>query len=100
MMHLLRCLFFIEARFGFGLSCVHLPGAENGLANALSRNDLASFRSQVPGADQEPQPIPTQLVEALLAPDQDWLSATWRGLFSSSSSKAWPSRRTTHTVPA
>lgn len=68
MMHLLRCLFFIEARFEFGLSCVHLPGAENGQADALSRNDMASFRSKVPAADQEPQPIPTQLVKTLLAP--------------------------------
>ena len=94
MMHLLRCLFFIEAVFEFNLTCVHLPGVENTRADALSRNDVASFRSQVPGADQHPQPLPTQLVEALLNPELDWLSTTWRDLFSSFSGRVWPSQPT------
>ena len=98
MMHLLRCLFFIEAVFEFSLICVHLPGVENTRADALSRNDVASFRSQVPGADQHPQPLPAQLVEALLNPDLDWLSTTWRDLFSSFSGKVWPSPPTAPTA--
>ena len=87
-MHLLRCLFFIEARMQFTLHCVHLPGVENTVADALSRNDLVSFRSQAPEADRDPQVLPESLVEALLLFDQDWLSPTWRRLFGFISIKA------------
>ena len=38
MMHLIHCLFFLEAWFGFELTATHLPGRENTLADDLSRN--------------------------------------------------------------
>ena len=72
----------------FTLHCVHLPGVENTVADALSRNDLVSFRSQAPEADRDPQVLPESLVEALLLFDQDWLSPTWRRLFGFISIKA------------
>ena len=41
--HLLRCLFFIRARFQFEAWAVHIPGVENGVADAVSRNDMCRF---------------------------------------------------------
>ena len=47
-MHLLRSLFFWLARTQVTLEAVHIPGRDNGPADSLSRNDPASFMSQVP----------------------------------------------------
>lgn len=48
LMHLLRCLFFIEAEHSFTLSLIHIAGVENDLADDLSRNNLSSFFAKVP----------------------------------------------------
>ena len=45
-MHLLRSLFFILARYNIAVWCVHLPGVKNTAADALLRDNLASFLSQ------------------------------------------------------
>ena len=42
-MYLLRCLFFICARFNITLSSEHLAGIRNEAADALSRNNLSAF---------------------------------------------------------
>lgn len=42
-MHLLRCLFFICARFNITLSVEHTAGIKHDTADALSRNNLSSF---------------------------------------------------------
>ena len=47
-MHLLRCLFFSRARFQFTLQAVHTPGVQNTWADAVSRNNISWFLSQVP----------------------------------------------------
>ena len=39
-MHLLRCLFFYCAFYRFSVSCMHVPGALNTVADALSRDYL------------------------------------------------------------
>lgn len=36
MAHLLRCLFYLEAKYNFMLSAVHVPGVENEAADAVS----------------------------------------------------------------
>ena len=82
LMHMLRCLFYIEAFHDFSLRCVHVPGVTNRAADALSRNALPSFFTQVPGADPYPQPIPSRLISALLCKDGDWLSPTLGGISS------------------
>ena len=42
--HMLRCLFFLEAKFQFTIVAAHIPGAINVRADALSRNHiLVSF---------------------------------------------------------
>eukprot|EP00731_Ephydatia_muelleri_P014516 Em0008g236a len=86
--HLLRCLFYFEARFQFELRGIHIPGAQNQAADALSRNRIDVFFQQVPEADPYPHPIPSRLVEILLSEDIDWLSPLWTEPFSSSTRKA------------
>eukprot|EP00731_Ephydatia_muelleri_P033087 Em0025g43a len=61
-MHLLRCLFFVEARFDFQLRCVHIPGYQNDCADDLSRNHLPSFFAKVTGAHPLPSPVPPTAV--------------------------------------
>ena len=56
-MHLLRSFFFIAARRGIVLSSVHIPGKENGPADALSRNNPNMSLSQISFAQQEQSAI-------------------------------------------
>ena len=83
LMHLLRCLFFMEASFQFQLSASHIPGVNNILADLLSRNKLPLFLSKVTQANAEPAAIPPQLPQLLLDTKMDWTSPTWTQLFSS-----------------
>ena len=83
LMHLLRCLFFIEADNGFSLSVVHIAGVANELADDLSRNKLTAFLSKVPGARQLPTPLPPPLIELLLDTDGTWTSPAWTRRFCS-----------------
>ena len=46
--HFLRCLFFHAAYYKFQFSAVHIPGASNTAAEALSRNNLTAFSLLVP----------------------------------------------------
>ena len=67
LMHLMRCLFYIEAYHGFTVHCTHLPGAQNTAADALSRNVLPIFHLQVQGADPSPTPLPAGLLDTCFA---------------------------------
>ena len=60
-MHLLRCLFFIRAHFNISVRAVYVPGAQNGWADAISRNRLSNFFAHIPGAIGRRQPIPPSL---------------------------------------
>ncbi len=44
-MHLLRCLAFITAKFQFIIMASHLPGQLNTAADALSRNRVIVFNA-------------------------------------------------------
>ena len=48
LMHMLRCLFFVEALYGFELSASYIPTKANDLADDISRNNLSSFLCKVP----------------------------------------------------
>ena len=48
LMHQLRCFAFYCAYYHFHTSCVHVPGAMNMAADALSRNNLTLFLSLAP----------------------------------------------------
>lgn len=81
-MHLLRCLFFIRARFQIQLWAVHIPRIENVWADAISRNNLSLLYSQVPNAIGRQSPIPPQLLSLLVGRQLDWTSINWTQQFS------------------
>ena len=82
-MHLLRCLVFVEAQSQFYLCPSYVNTHLNHLTNDLSRNRLLSFLSKVPGAVPHPSPMQTHLLDLLLNMEVDWTSPTWRHLFTS-----------------
>lgn len=76
-MHLMRALFFFLAKFKITLIGSHIPGVENGAADALSRDNVDLFRQQVPGAADRPATIHPGLVQALILRMPDWTSRSW-----------------------
>ncbi len=84
-MHLMRSLFFFLAKFNVVLVGEHIPGVENGAADALSRDDLPSFLTQVPEAQPQPTPIPAAVMEALVVRQPDWTVVSWINLLTATS---------------
>ena len=72
-MHLVRCLFFIMAHFQFSLVARHIPGSQNTLADAISRNNVQSFFSQSLEMNTVPSVIHEALVELLVTEQPDML---------------------------
>ncbi len=87
-MHLLRCLHFLCAMFDIRISATHIPGVENVLADALSRNHLDQFFSSSPKASKHPTKVSRQLWELVMVDQPDWLSDNWRSKLSSFSKQA------------
>ncbi len=65
-MHLLRCLFIVRSHFRISLHTLHIPGATNSLADAISRNTLSYLFSQVPAAVSSQVGIPPPLLVVLV----------------------------------
>ena len=86
-MHLLRCLFFVEASHGFTTVPEHIPGPLNTLADHISRNRLQSMFLQDPLMDQHPIALPPELPQVLLETQPDWLSKHWTDSFNTILSK-------------
>ena len=86
MAHMLRCLFFLEARFGFAVLAAHVPGSLNTWADAMSRNHLDVFNSLDPQASSTPIQVPTAVVEGL-SHTHTWISLSWTRWFNSISSQ-------------
>ena len=76
MAQMLRCLFFLEAKFDLTLSAAHVPGVGNGPADSLSRNKLNAFFDLVPQAQASPSPVPKELVNRL-AVREKWTTDIW-----------------------
>ena len=89
-MHILRCLFFIRAHFQFSLHAVHVPGVENSLADAISRDNLHLLFSQVPGAVNNRVQVQPALLALLVERQPDWTSQAWTRLFRSCFPPDWP----------
>ena len=85
-MHLMRCLAFIAARYQFSIRASHLNGVCNTLADALSRDGLSRFRSHHPQARSRPSAISPELRDLLIVSKPDWTSPHWTNLWSSISS--------------
>ena len=81
-MHLVRCLAFFAAYFEYRVQAIHIPGRENGAADALSRNRLVQFRTQVQLAEAQPSPLPEELLDMLVYRRPDWTSPYWSSQFS------------------
>ena len=65
MLYLLRSLFFFEAEFQFSLVAAHIPGNQNTLADALSRNNLPLFLQLSSQEVSGPTSLPAPLLELL-----------------------------------
>lgn len=84
LMHLLRCLFFVEAAWQFTLSARHIRGVANVLADAVSRNNLDLFFMQFSEADRRATPVPPDFVGLLLDTQLNWTSPAWTRRFATS----------------
>ena len=84
MMQLLRSLFFIAAWHGITVGATHIPGRDNTLADAISRNHMDVFFQQAPQASTIPSAVPEALLDLLISQQPDWTSPTWSRLFISS----------------
>ena len=78
---MLRCIFFICAKFAISLTAEQLPRCLNGAADALSRGDMASFIRVVPYAAASSDCIPAVLLEVLIQQRPNWLSTEWSVAF-------------------
>ena len=54
MMHLIQLLVFFAAKYNLWFTAAHIPGKNNVIADALSRNNLSLFCSQGPEVDYHP----------------------------------------------
>ena len=82
MAHMLRCLFFLEAKFDITLTASHVAGVENGAADAISRNKMDAFFALLPQAQQMACQVPKGLVGRLvgrLVGQQNWTSDIQKG---------------------
>ena len=73
-MHLVRCLTSYLALYDMTLFAVHLPGKDNTAVSALSRDNLPLFRQQINNTAEQPTPLPTEVILALVTNQPDWTS--------------------------
>ena len=78
LMHLLRCLVFVEAHHQCQLVPKYIDTRANHLADDLSRNKTSSFLSD---ANPCPSPVSLPLLSLLLDRQADWTCPTWRRQF-------------------
>ena len=62
LMHLIQLLVFFAAYHNFWFHAVHIAGRDNKLADALSRNNISFFSSQVPQPLPQPSTVPPPLI--------------------------------------
>ena len=77
-MHMLRCLHFLCATQEIRITATHIAGADNGPADALSRNRRDLFFASLPKVHLQPTHISQELWDLVVAVRPDWLSETWR----------------------
>ena len=95
LMHLLRCMSFYAAYYGFTFVSEHIPGVLNTAADAISRNNIPLFLSLVPQVARVV--IPQATVELLVTKRPDWGSRDWTRLFRRSLIEESPSQLTQYT---
>ena len=80
LMHLIRLLVFFAAYHNFWFHAAHIAGRDNRLADALSRNNISFFSSQVPQPLPQPSTVPPPLI-TLVTQKLTWMSTSWMKLF-------------------
>ena len=98
LMHMLRCLCFVEAAYNFRLVTTHITSVENNIADDISRGNMHAFFSKVPEANKEPARVPTVAVEMLLDRAADWTSPAWTRHFTSIATTDWLHRHTSRMI--
>ena len=88
MMHLIRLLVFFAAKCNFWFTAAQIPGKNNVIADALSRNNLSLFRSQAPEADYHPAQ-PSAALVSLISQNITWTSTSWMKLFKDYTEQAY-----------
>ena len=73
----------MKAYFDLDLRAVHIPGKDNVVADAISRDDLTIVFSQVPTISPRTTPIPWRVAEILVEGQPNWTSVDWAKLFTS-----------------
>ena len=76
MMHPIQLLVFFAAKYNFWFTAAHIPGKNNVIADALSRNNLSLLRSQAPEADYHPAQ-PLAALVSLISQNITWTSTSW-----------------------
>ena len=66
-----RCLTYLAAVKDFVIKATHIPGVDNTAADALSRNDLPSFHSCCPQAEELGTMIPQEVLDSILLGEPD-----------------------------
>ena len=61
-MHSIRLLVFFAAYHNFWFQAAHIAGKDNKIADALSRNNISNFFSQVPQPLRQPSVAPPPLI--------------------------------------
>ena len=79
-MHLLRCIHFVLAVHEVELSIQHVPGAQNTIADAISRNLAHTLQATTP-LSPAPIPVPPSLWQMLVTVRPDWSSPHWSQLW-------------------
>ena len=69
LVHMLRCLFFVEAKYDMSLSAVYILGIKTG-------RNLLLFFTLLPQADLKPYAVPDKVVK-LIVRERTWTSADW-----------------------
>ena len=98
LMHLLRCLFFMEAKYQFQSMAQHVQGCLNVAADALSRNHLSTFFLQLPAADPHPSPVSPGMVDQLTDMTATWTSQPWTRHFATTVARELHEQQFGHTL--
>jgi len=79
--HILRCLYFLQAKFNFCTQGHHIPGTDNITTDALSCTRMDLFPSSNPQVDADPTLVPLEWSAFLLGPKVVWISQRWTNWF-------------------
>ena len=94
LMHLLRRLVFLAAKYSFWFCTQHVSGVNNGRADALLRCEVEHFHFYSPqDIDEDQTRVAKEVSEVILDPKGDWVSELWTLQFRGISMRAYQQRQ-------